>query len=206
MIYSIIISALLSYLLGSINTSIIVSKLFGLGDIRKMGSGNAGATNTLRVAGAKAAVLVVIGDALKGIVAVLASTWLCKGLFGAEAALLSPYIAAIMVVIGHIFPLYFGFKGGKGIMTAISVVFILDWHIGLILVCIFAIMILCFNYVSLSSCVSAFVYPFIVYWLHRDNIAFVVSSILIATIAIIKHRTNIVRLINGTESKLFKKK
>ncbi len=206
MIYQILISALLSYLLGSINTSIIVSKIFGIGDIRKKGSGNAGATNTLRVAGAKAAVLVVLGDALKGITAVLVSKIICQSLFGADGINYSPYIASVMVVVGHIFPLYFGFRGGKGIMTAISVIFILDWHIGIILVGVFACMILCFNYVSLASCVCAFIYPFIVYLFHSENIPFLVSAVIIASLAIIKHRTNIVRLASGTESKLFKKK
>lgn len=206
MIYSVIISAVLSYLLGSINTSILVSKLFGESDIRQKGSGNAGATNTLRVVGAKAAILVVIGDALKGILAVLLSSFIGTKLFGAENSVYNPYIASVMVVIGHVFPLYFGFKGGKGIMTAIAVIFVLDWKLGLILVGIFALLIACFNYVSLASCVCAFCYPFLVLWLHTGNTAFLISAIFIAVIAILKHRTNISRLLNGTESKLFKGK
>ncbi len=204
MIFQLIISAILSYLLGSINTSIIVSSLFGMGDIRQKGSGNAGATNTLRVVGAKAAVLVVIGDALKGIIAVLASGWICR-LFNNQYVHYCQCVAAVMVVVGHVFPLYFGFKGGKGIMTAISVIFVLNWHIGLVLVAVFTVVILCFGYVSLASCVSAFVYPFIVL-LFKGDAVFVASSVIIALIAIVKHRTNIIRLINGTESKLIKKK
>ena len=205
MIYSVIISALVAYLMGSINTSILVSKLFGQGDIRTKGSGNAGATNTLRVVGAKAAVLVVIGDALKGILAVLVSKCIAAYLFDLSDTWYCMLTAAVAVVLGHVFPLYFGFRGGKGIMTSISVIFILDWHIGLILVGIFAVLILCFNYVSLASCVCAFCYPFIVLWLHRGDIVFLVSAIIIAFIAITKHRTNIVRLLNGTESTLIKK-
>lgn len=205
MVYSVIISALFAYLMGSINTSILVSKLFGQGDIRTKGSGNAGATNTLRVVGAKAAVLVVIGDALKGILAVLVSEWIALYLFDLHNAWYCMLTAAVAVVVGHVFPLYFGFRGGKGVMTSISVIFILDWHIGLILVGIFALFILCFNYVSLASCVCAFCYPFIVLWLHNGDIAFIISAIIIAFIAITKHRTNIVRLLNGTESRLFKK-
>lgn len=205
MIYSVIISALFAYLMGSLNTSILVSKLFGQGDIRTKGSGNAGATNTLRVIGAKAAILVVIGDALKGIVAVLVSKLIGIYIFELSDVSLPMLISAVSVVLGHVFPLYFGFRGGKGIMTSISVIFILDWHIGLILFAIFAVFILCFNYVSLASCVCAFCYPFIVLWLHNGDIAFFISAIIIAFIAIIKHRTNIVRLLNGTESKLFKK-
>ena len=206
MIYSAILSALIAYLLGSINSSIIVSKIFGENDIRKKGSGNAGATNTLRVVGAKAAIFVVIGDALKGVLAILAARLISENVFCVQNDLYSEYIAASSVVIGHVFPLYFGFKGGKGIMTAISVIFMLDWKIALILVGVFAIFIVLFNYVSLSSCVSAVVYPFIVYFMHSDNLYFLISAILIAVIAIAKHRTNILRLINGTESKLIKSK
>jgi len=206
MIYSALVSALIAYLLGSINTSIIVSKIFGENDIRTKGSGNAGATNTLRVVGAKAAVLVVIGDALKGVIAVLISRFVSRSIFNVDNDLYSVYAAAIAVVLGHVFPLYFGFRGGKGIMTSISVIMMLDWIIGLILIGVFALFIILFNYVSLSSCVSAFVYPFVVYFMHNDNMPFLISAICIAFIAILKHKTNIKRLINGTESKLFKSK
>ena len=108
----IIISAIIAYLLGSINTSIIVSKLFGKTDIRSHGSGNAGATNTLRVLGKKAAVMVVIGDGLKGVVAVFAAKYLSLSFAGGAV---SPYVAAVCVVLGHIFPVFFEFKGGKGV-------------------------------------------------------------------------------------------
>ena len=206
MIYSAVLSVIIAYLLGSINSSIIVSKMFGENDIRTKGSGNAGATNTLRVVGAKAAVFVVIGDALKGIIAVLLAKFISAKLFSLTADTYSVYLASVAVVVGHVFPLYFGFKGGKGIMTAISVIFVLDWIIGLILVGIFALFIILFNYVSLSSCISAFLHPFLVYFMHGDNIVFIASAAVIAVIAILKHKTNIKRLINGTESKLFKSK
>ena len=117
----------------------------------------------------------------------------------------SEFVAAVMVVVGHVFPIYFSFKGGKGIMTSIAVIMVLDWRIGLILVGVFVLLILMFNYVSLASCVCAFIYPIIVYIINGNNIPFIVSAVIIAVIAIAKHRTNIVRLINGTESKLFKK-
>lgn len=205
MINSVIISAVLSYLLGSVNTSIFVSGIFGEGDIRKKGSGNAGATNTLRVLGAKAALLVVLGDALKGVLAVLLSSFITKKFLGITDGGYSIYIASVMVVIGHVYPLYFGFKGGKGIMTAIAVVFVLDYHIALILVAIFVCLIICFNYVSLASCICAFFYPVLVICIHNGNTAFFVSAVIVAVIAIYKHHTNISRLLNGTESKLFKK-
>ena len=206
MIYPIIISVLVSYLLGSINTAIIVSKLLGQTDIRKKGSGNAGATNTLRVLGAKAAVLVVIGDALKGIVAVLLARFISQTIFSYQNYQLCMYASSVAVILGHVFPLYFGFKGGKGIMTSISVIFVLDWKIGIFLVLVFAVFIALFNYVSLASCVCAFCYPFMVLYFHKGDTFFFVSSLIIAIIAIAKHSTNIKRLINGTESKLFKLK
>lgn len=206
MIYSLIISAIISYFLGSINTAIIVSKILGQTDIRQKGSGNAGATNTLRVFGAKAAIMVVIGDALKGIFAVLLSRFVAQVLFDMENYTCCMYVASVAVVLGHVFPLYFGFKGGKGIMTSISVIFVLDWKIGLILLFVFAIFVALFNYVSLASCVCALCYPFVVLWLHKGEKFFLVSALVIATIAIIKHSTNIQRLLNGTESKLFNSK
>ena len=206
MIYSLIISVIISYLLGSVNTAIIVSKLLGQQDIRQKGSGNAGATNTLRVLGAKAAVMVVIGDALKGIIAVLLSRFIAQLAFGVEDYKYCMYASSVAVVLGHVFPLYFGFKGGKGIMTSISVIFVLDWKIGIILVLIFAVFIALFNYVSFSSCVCAFCYPFIVLFLYRGNVYFFVSALVVAIIAICKHQANIKRLISGTESKLFKSK
>lgn len=206
MIYALIISAIISYLLGSINTAIIVSKILKQTDIRQKGSGNAGATNTLRVFGAKAAIMVVIGDALKGILAVLMSRFVAQILFNLENYYYCMYAASVAVVLGHVFPLYFNFKGGKGIMTSISVIFVLDWKIGLILILVFAIFVALFNYVSLASCVCALCYPFIVLWLHKGEYFFIISAAVIAAIAIIKHRTNIQRLLNGTESKLFKSK
>ncbi len=206
MIYPIIISVLVSYLLGSINTAIIVSKLLGQTDIRKKGSGNAGATNTLRVLGAKAAVFVVIGDALKGIIAVLLARFISQTIFTYEDYQLCMYASSVAVILGHVFPLYFGFKGGKGIMTSISVIFVLDWKIGIFLVLVFAVFIALFNYVSLASCVCAFCYPFMVLYFHNGDTFFFVSALIIAIIAIAKHSTNIKRLINGTESKLFKSK
>ena len=202
MIYSVIISAVIAYLLGSISTSILVSRLFGVSDIRQKGSGNAGATNTLRVVGKRAALLVVIGDALKGVISVLGAK-LIATLLNAEVSYCM-YVASVMAVVGHVFPLYFGFKGGKGVMTAVAVIFVLNFRIGFILVGVFALFVLLFNYVSLASCVSALTYPFAVMIMEKGNNAMLISAIIIAVIGITKHHTNIARLIKGTESKLFK--
>lgn len=197
------ISSVAAYLLGSINTSIIISKLFGTSDIREHGSGNAGATNTLRVLGKKAAILVVIGDALKGVLAVLFASLVAKILKTSDMCI---YPAGLFAVIGHIFPLYFRFRGGKGIMTSIAVVFTLNPAIGWILVSVFAAVLICSNYVSLSSVISSIVFPVFVLWLEWGNDTFLVCSILMAILAVVKHRTNIVRLFKGTESKLIKSK
>lgn len=198
-----IISSVVAYLLGSINTSIIVSKLFGKSDIRSQGSGNAGATNTLRVLGKKAAIFVVIGDALKGVCAVLFAALMTK--YGNDASLCL-YLAGLFVVVGHVFPVYFNFKGGKGIMTSIAVVFTLSPQIGWILVAIFAAFLICSNYVSLSSIAGSVAFPIFVLWLERGNMEFFVCALLMAFLTIFKHRTNIVRLVKGTESKLIKPK
>ena len=109
----------------------------GKSDIRNFGSGNAGVTNTLRVMGKAAALLVVVGDVLKGVVAVLIAKY-AYGYFGITGdEMMAQYFAAFFVIIGHIYPLYFGFKGGKGIMTGVSTIFVLDWEIAVILLLIF---------------------------------------------------------------------
>ncbi len=205
MLISAIVAFILSYVLGSINTSIIVSKFYGEGDIRLKGSGNAGATNTFRVLGKKAAVFVVLGDALKGIAAMLLSYVIEMNVFGVENGY-AIYVASVAVVLGHVFPVFFAFRGGKGIMTSIAVIFMLDSAIGGVLLAVFAAMVICFNYISLASCVCCVVYPLLVLWFHTGNIPFLVSSVIIAVIALVKHRSNIVRLFKGTESKFIKSK
>ena len=200
---AIFISAIAAYLLGSINTSIFVSKLMGASDIRNHGSGNAGATNTLRIMGKKAAALVVLGDALKGVFAILFARLAADF---ANAGNICEYVAAVFVVVGHVFPLYFGFRGGKGIMTSIAVIFTLDPAIGGILVAVFAAVLVCFNYVSLASVIASVCFPVCVLLLHGGNNEFFVSALIITFITVAKHHTNISRLIKGTESKLFKNK
>lgn len=198
---AIIISAIVAYLLGSINSSIIVSKLFSQSDIRNHGSGNAGATNTLRVLGKKAAALVVIGDGLKGVLAVLAARYVAHALSEGSAA---EYIAAVFVVLGHVFPVFFGFRGGKGIMTSIAVVFTLSPSIGAILVVIFVVLVLLFNYISLASVISALCFPILVLIMESGDILYMVCALIIAIIAVVKHHTNIARLVKGTENKFIK--
>lgn len=204
-VYLSILCAAIAYLLGSVNTSILVSKFFGK-DVRNEGSGNAGATNTLRVFGKGAALIVVLGDALKGVVAILIARALA-GVFTAAGTIMAPiYAAGLCVVLGHNFPLYFGFKGGKGIMTSAAVIFMLDWQIGfIVLICALVIMAIS-RYVSLGSCVACLIYPAAVIMFHGDDAYFIALSVVMGALALFMHRANIVRLAKGTESKLnFKK-
>ena len=193
----IVIACVAPYLLGSVNTSIILSKLKGK-DIRKEGSGNAGATNTLRVMGKKAAAIVALFDALKGIIAVLVARLLCS-IWDAPLAI---YLSALFVMLGHVYPIFFGFRGGKGVMTTIAVIFMLDWRIGLILFALCIAIMLITRYVSLGSCIGAALFPELVAVFHTENTAFIIISVIIGALAIFKHRTNIVRLLKGNESKL----
>ncbi len=203
MVYLILFCSAIAYLLGSINTSIIVSKLMGKADIRKSGSGNAGATNTLRVLGKGAAALVVLGDILKGVAAIIIARVAYSYFNVAGDKMLAQYFAALFVIVGHIYPLYFGFKGGKGVMTGVTTVFMLDWEIGVILLLIFIAVFVTSRYVSLGSCISSAMYPVLVYMFHSADIYFIGLSIIVALLSIYKHKSNIQRLIRGTESKTY---
>jgi glycerol-3-phosphate acyltransferase PlsY len=146
---------------------------------------------------------VVVGDVLKGVVAVLIAkyAYVYFGITGDE--MLAQYFAALFVILGHIYPLYFGFKGGKGIMTGVSTIFVLDWEIAVILLLIFIAVFALTRYVSLGSCISSAMYPVLVYMFHSSEMYFISLAVIVAAIAIFKHRTNIQRLIRGTESKTY---
>ena len=153
LVYTIAV-AVIAYLIGSINSSILISKAVTGKDIRTSGSGNAGATNMLRTMGKKYAVITLVIDILKGVVALL----LAKLAINLGAYTSATYIAGVAVVLGHNFPVFFGFKGGKGVATSLGVVLLLDWKIGLItLVVALAIMAIS-KYVSLGSITAAVVF------------------------------------------------
>jgi glycerol-3-phosphate acyltransferase PlsY len=193
-VYNLII-LVIAYLLGSINTSIIVSKIMIGDDIRNYGSGNAGATNTLRTVGKKGAIFVVLGDVLKAVVAILIAKFVST----------SPnavYIAGLGAVLGHNFPLYFGFKGGKGIIVSTVVILFADPLLGLITM-IAAISIMAVSrYVSLGSVLGAVLFVILALVFKNSNAEFVVFAIMLAFLAIYMHRSNIARLLAGKESKL----
>lgn len=213
--YLIIIAvAVISYLIGSVNFSIILSKVISGKDIRESGSGNAGATNMLRTYGKKMGVVTLLLDVVKGIIVVALAWFVAVDLLwgdrviGAVTNIICalPYIAGVCVILGHNFPLYFGFKGGKGVATSLGVVLMLDWKVGLIVaVCAIAIMAIT-RYVSLGSILGGamFIVIEIVKAIGTKNYSIVelVCVIIIGGLLIARHHANIKRLINGTENKL----
>lgn len=202
-----LVFAAVSYLIGSINTGILVSKIFYRDDVRNHGSHNAGATNVLRTYGKKAAAITVLGDALKGVVAVyIAMIFLNMLGILEEFKHIIIYISAFCAVLGHNYPIYFRFKGGKGVLTSVTVIIVLDPVIGLIaLVCAISIMAIS-KYVSLGSIVGAVIVIALSVIMRRNDIYFIVLCICLAVLLILRHSSNIKRLLNGTESKLGEKK
>ena len=219
----ILLVAIIAYLIGSINLSIILSKLMNKGDIRDYGSKNAGTTNTLRVLGKGPALLVFIWDILKGALAVYIAR-LCAGAISsnlpADQAGLYNYIytigimlSSIAAILGHNYPAFFGFKGGKGVATSLGVILAIEWRIGLICLAAGVVGITIFQFVSVGSLIAAIEYPILVCiigghfdTLFRSNFKiralYILFSFVLAIMVIFKHRTNIERIKNGTENKL----
>ena len=201
-----VILAIVCYLIGSINSSILISKLITGKDIRESGSGNAGATNMLRTMGKKYAVITLIIDILKGVVAILLSSFAVS--FGAGEA--SAYIAGVAVVLGHNFPVFFGFRGGKGVATSLGVILLLDWRIGLSVLAVALIIMATTRFVSLGSILAAVLFMVIqiVVMCVTDTFDTVrlICVLILGILLIFRHRANIVRLIKGEENKLGAKK
>ena len=187
-----IISLAIAYLLGSVSTGVVISKLFKLPDPRKEGSGNAGATNTLRLYGKKPALFVLIGDVLKCFIAVLLAS-----MMGVTGGLLG--LVALAAVLGHVFPVFFKFKGGKGVATAAGAFLVLSFGITLLLLVIFAAIVYFTRYVSLASMIAAVAAP-ILFVFAAPAMAF--PALLVAGVIVWKHAENIERLRAGTESKI----
>lgn len=201
-----IATGIIAYLIGSINSSILISKAVMGKDIRESGSGNAGATNMLRTMGKKYAIITLVIDILKGVVALL----LAKLAMSFGAYDVSMYIAGVAVVVGHNFPVFFGFKGGKGVATSLGVILLLDWKIGLITLAIAIVIMAISKYVSLGSIMAAVVFMILQIAVMIINDSFdvtrLVCVLILGGLLIIRHRANIVRLLNGTENKLGSKK
>ena len=207
---SYIIVVIISYLLGSISFSVIISKKLAGFDVREKGSGNAGATNMLRSVGVKGAVLTLVGDCLKGVIAILVAVIVGKIAKNADKALLVQ-LAGIAVVLGHTFPIFFNFKGGKGVATALGVVLVTNWQIGLICL-VFALVLMALSrMVSLGSVGACVLFPVLVLFIKSNYIvtegsSYLIYSIILAVIVAFNHRSNIKRLLTGTENKISFKK
>lgn len=205
-----IVIAIIAYAIGSINFSVIISRKVAGFDIREKGSGNAGSTNMLRSVGKKAALMTLCCDILKGVVSILIA--IIAGLIAKESAnsAILVQIAALCVVIGHTYPIFFEFRGGKGVATSLGIIILVNWKIGLIcLVFALALMIVT-RMVSLGSVSAAVLFPILTLAIPDNYIVegnYFIFGILLAAIVIFNHRTNIKRIIEGKENKLsFKKK
>ena len=214
LILAILISAVLSYLLGSFNSSILVVRLLKHQDIREFGSHNAGLTNTLRCFGKGCAALTLVGDLAKGIVAVLLSKGICEllgtGLTAQNDVHFIGYIAGIFAILGHVFPIYYHFKGGKGVLVGVSVFLGIDWKVFLCLIVIFAVVLAISKYVSLGSIIAAACCPVVTFlfqfWQRGDLPMWYLwlntgLAALMRAWVIYMHRTNIQRLKAGNENK-----
>ncbi len=221
--WPVLIVAVGSYLLGSLNAAVIISKLSGHGDIRKMGSGNAGTTNMLRSVGKAAAGLTLALDAFKCVVAIVPTriwfTALCdmNGI-DPHIANYGIYIAGFFCMLGHIFPLYFKFKGGKGVVTLATTIALLDGRVFLVCFGIFALIFFTTKMMSLCSIIGSICYPIVTFCFvffvdYRMglvetgiNMTYVISMTVIAAVlggvVILKHASNIRRILNGTEKKV----
>jgi len=215
MIWQVLVIALLSYFIGSINPAIILSNVLKKEDIRTQGSGNAGTTNVLRTMGKWQATLVLIVDILKAVIAIAVGRWIATlGEYTPEQMTkLHDYAmiaAGIGVVLGHNFPVFYGFKGGKGVATSLGVLFAIEWKIGLICLVFAIVIILASRMVSLGSITAAILYPVLVLLLpgtaFADSWLYLLFAIILAILIIVRHKTNIKRLLDGTENKLWKTK
>lgn len=193
-VFSVLALLVVPYFLGSINIGIIISKLFHGEDIREYGSGNAGMTNMLRTYGKRDAAITLIGDALKAVVAVI----LGRILFGISGG----YVAGLTCILGHAFPCYYKFKGGKGVVVTAATIAVIDWRIFLVLLGIFILVVAFSKYISLGSVCGMLVFPLLVQVWDRGLSINVLLSCLISALVIFLHRGNIKRIYNGTESKL----
>jgi glycerol-3-phosphate acyltransferase PlsY len=189
---------IIAYLFGSISSAIIVCKLMRLPDPRTQGSQNPGATNVLRIGGKKAAAITLLGDMLKGVIPVLAAKW-----YGIDANGLA--LVTFAAFIGHLFPIFFRFEGGKGVATMLGCLLALSLPIGLSWIATWFVIALIFRYSSLSSLGASVAAP-IYAWLFTHNIVYVDTILLMSLILIYRHKSNISNLIAGKESKLGKKK
>lgn len=205
-----IIVAIIAYLIGSINFSVLISKKMAGFDVREKGSGNAGTTNMLRSVGKKAAAITLICDILKGVISIVIAIIVGNIAKNLDRELLLQ-IAGIAVVLGHTFPIFFGFKGGKGVATSLGVLLMSNWQIGLICLVFAVVLMALTRMVSLGSCAAAVLFPVLTLFINqhytvltdgKSGRVYFVYSVILAIIVLYNHRSNIKRILNGTENKL----
>ena len=204
-----ILVAVIAYAIGSVNFSIIFSKKFAGFDVREKGSGNAGTTNMLRSVGKGLAALTLICDILKGIVEVLVAYWIGKIAGESVKSEILVQLAGFFAVFGHTFPVYFGFKGGKGVATSLGILLLVNWQIGLICL-IFAILVMAITrMVSLGSIMAAILFPVLTIFITDHYIVdgnYIIFGIAMAVFVVFNHRSNLKRIYKGEENKLSFKK
>ena len=205
-----IIVAIIAYLIGSVNFSVLISKKMAGFDVREKGSGNAGTTNMLRSVGKKAAAITLVCDILKGVVSIVIAIIVGNVAKNLDRELLLQ-IAGIAVVLGHTFPIFFGFKGGKGVATSLGVLLMSNWQIGLICLVFAVVLMVLTRMVSLGSCAAAVLFPVLTLFINqhytvltdgKSGRVYFVYSVILAIIVLYNHRSNIKRILNGTENKL----
>ena len=204
------VGAIIAYFIGSVNTAIIMSKSLSGEDIREKGSGNAGMTNMMRNYGKKAGAVTLICDMVKGMLTVIIMTFLLRG-FGEsdyQVIMFGQYIASLFAVIGHIFPVYYGFKGGKGIAVIVGSILLVDCRVALTCLAVFIILVLITKMVSVGSIAALAMFPVttLIYqtFINKTEIGLynMFVALLVAVIIIYKHHENIKRIISGTENKI----
>ena len=204
-----IIIAIIAYAIGSINFSVLFSRKFAGFDVREKGSGNAGTTNMLRTVGKRAALLTLICDILKGIVSILIALLIGRIVEQVDKALLVQ-IAALCVVLGHTFPIFFEFKGGKGIATSLGILLIINWQIGLICLIFALALIALTQMVSAGTVSAAILFPILSLFIGKEFFIvdgnYFVFSLILALFVIFNHRKNIKRILDGNENKISFKK
>ena len=199
-----IVIGIIAYLIGSISFSVIISKKMAGFDVREKGSKNAGSTNVLRTVGKKAAVITLLCDVLKGVVAVLIAYIVGKFVDNVDRAILVQ-VAALCVVIGHTFPIFFKFKGGKGVATSLGIVLLLNWQIGLICLVFALVLMILTRMVSLGSISAAILFPVLTIFITENYLVegnYIIFGILLAEFVVYNHRANVKRILTGTENKL----
>lgn len=204
-----ILMAIVAYLIGSVNFSIIFSKKFAGFDVREKGSGNAGTTNMLRTAGKGLAALTLICDILKGVVSILLAYFIGKIATDAFAEVVVQ-VAGIFTVLGHTFPIFYKFKGGKGVATSLGILLLMNWQIGLICLIFALIVMVLTRTVSIGSIMAALLFPVLTIFMAANESShyivkdgnYIVFGIIMAAIVIFNHRSNLVRILKGEENKV----